>query len=94
MKITTCLLLAGLLLVCGCSNTYVLTLNNGGQISSQGKPQLSNGAYRFKDLSGKDQYVPEGRVREVAPASMVEEPAKPKNNKPVTPKHWYFLWLA
>lgn len=94
MKIATPLLLAGLLVLSGCANHYVVTLNNGGQITSQGKPQLINGAYHFKDLSGKEQYVPAGRVHEVAPASMVEKPATPKSNKPIQKKHWYYLWLA
>ena len=94
MKIATPLLLAILLVLSGCSNHYVLTLNNGGQLTSQGKPKIENGSYHFKDPAGKEYYVPQGRVHEVAPASMVEEPAKPKSNKPIQKKHWYYLWLA
>ncbi len=93
MKILGISLLAGLFLLTGCANHYVLTLNNGAQITSMGKPKMVNGAYVFKDPAGKEYTVPEGRVREVAPASMVDKPATP-NTKPIEKKHWYFLWLA
>jgi hypothetical protein len=60
------------LLLTGCARHYVLTLNNGAQIAARGKPKLQNGAYVFKDVHGKPVSVPGGRVREVAPASMVK----------------------
>ena len=93
MKISRLCLFASLLFLCSCANHYVVTLNNGGQITSAGKPKHVDGAYQFKDVSGKEQSIPDGRVREVSPASMMDQPAKaPK--KPVEKKHWYYLWLA
>jgi hypothetical protein len=95
MKFAAPLLLAGLLVLSGCANHYVMTLNNGAQLTSKGKPVLKDGAFNYKDLSGQERSVPEGRVREVSPASMVEQPAKAKSTvKPTEKKHWYFLWLA
>ena len=68
------LLLASLLaaiLVTGCaSRHYTITLNNGNRITASGKPRLENGSYVFKDTKGQVQYVPSGRVREVAPSNM------------------------
>jgi hypothetical protein len=92
MKLIGPILLA-LLVLSGCASHYVVTLNNGGQITATTKPKLSNGAWHFKDSSGQEQYVPSGRVHEIAPASMMEQPAKAKS-KPQEKKHWYFLWLA
>ena len=93
MKASQLCLLATLMLLCGCANHYVVTLNNGAQITSASKPKHVDGAYQFKDVSGKEQSIPEGRVREVSPASMMDQPAK-SSNKPIEKKHWYYLWLA
>lgn len=94
MKFAAPLLLASLLVLSGCANHYVMTLNNGAQLTTQSKPVLKDGAFHFKDLSGQDRTMPEGRVREVSPASMVEQ-SKPKSTvKPTEKKHWYYLWLA
>lgn len=65
-----CLLAVSL---CGCARTYVITLQNGRQVMTASKPRLEKGNYVFKDAEGKPAYVPAGRVREVAPASMVKE---------------------
>lgn len=70
----TAALLITLLASSGCSNRHVITLNNGTRITSVGKPQLRDGNYHFKDASGRDTYVPAGRVREIAPASMASQP--------------------
>jgi hypothetical protein len=40
------------------------------QITTASKPKLQHGQYVFKDGAGRLQYVSQGRVREIAPASM------------------------
>ena len=39
---------------------------------------------------------PVSRVREIAPASMVERENKPQpmKSEPPTKRHWYLLWLG
>jgi hypothetical protein len=80
----TLALVGGLLLLCGCASTYVITLSNGARITTSGKPKYKNGCYYYTDQSGRRGYVPGGRVREVAPASMAEDESpnfKPKSSK-------------
>ncbi len=67
------LLALTLVLLCGCSHTYVITMNNGMRLTTASKPRLEKGAYVYKDAKGKKCYVAEGRVREIAPASMAKE---------------------
>lgn len=63
--------IAGLLILTGCAQHYVLTLSDGERIRTGSKPRLERGFYYFKDASGHDaRPVFAGRVREVAPASM------------------------
>ena len=62
--------LLGIVLLTGCTRRYVITLNNGNQITSKGKPQLQGNSYIFEDVTGQKGFVPAGRVREIAPASM------------------------
>ena len=64
------LLVLSLILLCGCSHSYVITLNNGTRLVTASKPRLQRGAYVYKDAKGERCFVSEGRVREVAPASM------------------------
>jgi len=73
MNKTAWLLLIGLITLTGCAHTYVMTLTNGSQILTANKPHLERSAYYYKDAKGKECYVPAGRVREIAPASMVKE---------------------
>jgi len=73
MRKTTWGFLMGLCLLTGCSHTYVMTLTNGSQIVTASKPHLQRNAYYYKDAKGRECYVPAGRVREIAPASMVKE---------------------
>ncbi|TAK98477.1 MAG: YgdI/YgdR family lipoprotein [Verrucomicrobia bacterium] len=61
------------LLLTGCARHYVITLNNGAQITCRGKPKLVGETYVYKDARGQSFGVPSLRVREVAPASMVKE---------------------
>lgn len=67
------LTLVGVGLLCGCSRQYVMTLSNGARITTNGKPKLDGNSYVFKDAKGQEIRVPTGRVREIAPASMVED---------------------
>jgi hypothetical protein len=69
------LVVAGLL--SGCSHRYVVTLNNNMRLTATTKPRLKGGNYYFKDAQGKETYVPSGRVKEIAPASMANEEKKP-----------------
>ena len=73
MKRLALLSLVGLLICSGCASRYVITLNNGSQIGSKGRPKLKNGVYVFKDLNGQQRTVPAGRVSEVSPASMAKD---------------------
>ncbi len=76
--------LAGLVVLCGCAHTYVITLDNGRRITTASKPRLQNDRYVFKDANGRPAYVPAGRVREIAPASMVREEKPMFNAQPQT----------
>jgi hypothetical protein len=64
-------LLLGLVLCAGCASHYNITLNNGEVITSRGKPKLDKekNGYNFTDASGNPDYVPLGRVQEIAPQS-------------------------
>jgi len=75
MKLFAALLLSGAVLCCGCSRRYTITTNSGSQIGTRGKPRLENGVYVYKDAQGQQQRMPAGRVREIAPSSMVEGPS-------------------
>jgi hypothetical protein len=57
----------------GCAHTYVISMNNGLQIVSASKPRLEGSTYHYKDAKGRECVVAAGRVREIAPASMVKE---------------------
>ena len=73
MKRVLLAIVLGSSLLTGCTRHYVITLNNGARITTVGKPQLQRGSYVFKDAKGQPAAVPAGRVREVAPASMVKD---------------------
>jgi|WetSurMetagenome_2_1015567.scaffolds.fasta_scaffold520883_2 hypothetical protein len=49
-----------------------MTLNNGTQIDTHGKPKLKGAFYVYKDPLGREGYVSASKVRELGPASMVE----------------------
>ena len=74
--------LIGWTALCGCARSYVITLDNGRHITTASKPKLRDGKYVFKDASGKAAYVGEGRVREIAPASMAQEKKQMFNSQP------------
>lgn len=73
MKCSSAALLVVLLALTGCARNYVMTLSNGSHVVTDGKPKLVNGYYVGKDPSGRPVEVSAGRVREVSPASMVED---------------------
>ncbi len=60
----------------GCARRYAMTMNNGTKVTTKGKPKLEKGVYHFTDVTGQKSAVPAGRVREIAPASMVAEEKK------------------
>ena len=74
-KLLLTLVVAGLLT--GCSHTYIITLNNNYRITASSKPRLQDGNYYFKDANGQTNSIPAGRVKEIAPASMVKEEKTP-----------------
>jgi hypothetical protein len=90
---TASFLLLSLLLLSGCANQYVMTLNNGTKLTTASKPKLEHGRYSYKDANGGEHFVPAGRVRQVEPQSMAQEDEKKNQFKP-TPapktKHWYW----
>ena len=73
MKKSAWVLLIAIVLLTGCAHSYVITLTNGSQIYTDSKPHLDRNSYYYKDIKGRDCYIPAGRVREIAPASMVKE---------------------
>jgi hypothetical protein len=84
-----------LIALTGCAHQYVIRLTNGTQLTTPYKPRLKEGFYCFKDAKGGEHFVPSGRVREIAPASMVEQENKPSKVQGGPPKKrkWYLLWL-
>lgn len=59
----------------GCATRYSLVMNNGEILTAHGKPTYNaqQGRYYYTDASGKPASVPASKVREVAPASMVDK---------------------
>jgi len=97
MKKATLFLLLGLISLTGCARHYAMKLTNGGVITTATKPKLKDGVYFFRDARGEEHFVPVGRVREVAPISVVEREDKPqpmKSSPPIKKRKWYLLWLA
>ena len=74
-KLLLTLAVAGILT--GCSHRYVITLNNNNRITATSKPRFQGGNYYFKDANGQENSIPAGRVKEIAPASMVKDPNEP-----------------
>ena len=76
MKCFSLLAVLALSLLTGCARNYTITLNNGRQIGAQGKPQLKDGAYHFKDALGRDTSVAAGRVAQIETASSAKQGGK------------------
>ena len=67
------ILLAGCLvpmLMTGCARRYVITMVNGSSVEVVGKPKFERGEFVAKDRNGQPVRIPQGSVREIAPASM------------------------
>ena len=82
MKTTAFLLVLVLTVLCGCTHTYVLTMDSGLRMTTTTKPRLKGSRYVFKDGRGKEISVPAGRVREIAPSSMSKEERPAFNAQP------------
>jgi hypothetical protein len=61
-----------------------LTYNDGSQIRTSNKPKKQGSYFVIKDAKGQPVYIPQGRVREIAPASQAGKP--PEQFKP-SPAH-------
>jgi hypothetical protein len=77
MKKLAAPVLLSMVLLCGCARYYVIKLSNGTQVTAVGKPKLKGSHYEYKDISGKQQKVPEGRVTEIEPNSMAKREKSP-----------------
>ena len=60
-------LLLGLTLT-GCVSNYVVTLDNGRRITTDGKPRLAGYNYVFTDMNGRTNSIASGHVRSIKPA--------------------------
>ena len=78
MRTTNLLVCLAFLSLCGCSHQYVIKLSNGTRITSVGKPKLDKGYYVYKDAHGDKHSVAQGRVVEIANASIAAEDDKSK----------------
>jgi len=81
-KLIFAVALLAVTVLCGCARNYVITLDNGRHITTATKPKLKGGRYVFKDATGKEVFVGEGRVREIAPVSMAKEQKPTFNPQP------------
>jgi hypothetical protein len=70
MKKLVLLSLTCLLWTAGCARHYVLTLNNGTQIDTKGKPKRQGASYVYKDENGNERRISAGSVSEISPASL------------------------
>ena len=91
MKKWKSLVALGLVALCGCAHEYVMKLSNGMQITTPHKPKLQGANYYYKDAQGRENIIPQSRVVEIEPASMVAEDNKFTPANPKT-KHWWQFW--
>ena len=58
-------------LLAGCAHRYDMTLTNGTRITNVSKPEFhkDEGAYYYKDVTGKVHHVNSGHVVEIKPHS-------------------------
>jgi hypothetical protein len=73
MKLRGMIFLAGLVSLSGCAHQYVIKLNNGAKVSTQGKPKLEHGYYVYKDANGQPRSISQGRVVEIDRSSLAED---------------------
>ena len=69
--------LTTLLACAGCAQQYVMKLNNGARIMTEGRPALEGDSYYYKDKAGQKHRISVGSVAEVEPASMAKEEKSP-----------------
>lgn len=77
MKSTLLILSCCMVLTTGCSSSYVIKLSNGTRVMTSSKPKPQSAFLVFKDAQGREAYVPQGRVREVLPASQAAKEKSP-----------------
>jgi hypothetical protein len=75
------LVIAGLMVLSGCSHSYMMKMTNGSKIVTASKPKLKNGVYIYKDAKGGEHTVSQGRISEIEPLSMANEDQKSKKKK-------------
>lgn len=88
-------LLLGVLVGAGCAQHYTIKMSNGSTITTASKPKLQGSYYHFKDATGQDNVVPQGRVMLIEPTSMASEEKKQfqsKTSYPTPKKHWWQFW--
>ena len=58
-------------LLAGCAHRYDMTLTNGTRITNVSKPEFhrDEGAYYYKDVTGKVRHINSGHVIEIKPHS-------------------------
>ncbi len=66
-------LAVSVLLWTGCARHYAMRLNTGALVTTSSKPKLKNGYYVYKDASGRENAVWQGRVAEIGPASQMSK---------------------
>ena len=66
--------LAGLVLLAGCAQHYVIVRTDFSRIYINNKPKFKDGYYYYKDATGQQTSISSGKVREVSPADMVTDP--------------------
>jgi hypothetical protein len=64
----TFLVIAVAILLVGCARHYKVTLSNGNSFTTNSKPKLNKdgSAYLYKDLNGKESWIPAGKVTEIS----------------------------
>jgi Bacterial protein of unknown function (DUF903) len=77
--------------LCGCATHYVMRLENGTQLTTAGKPKLKGATYYYKTGRGQTVAIPQARVLEIEPASMVSSDKPFPTTQPKT-KHWWHFW--
>ena len=67
MKTAALLALLSACIFTGCASRYKVTLTNGNVITTKSKPKLhkESGTYRFKNASGKPDFLPGFRIKEI-----------------------------
>ena len=75
MKKIISILVLATVICAGCATRYSIVLNDGEVLTARGKPKFDQqkGYYTYKAADGQTNIIFAGKVREVAPSSMVEK---------------------